>query len=87
MEKIELDILNLLLFPESYHQLREEAVLFTTEHIMGDVIKGLMHRGYVFALLPNKEGALKRVLGFDSDALSEYSFQLSAKGIRALTNT
>jgi len=85
VEKVGIQILDLLLFPESYEKLVEESREFTSKRIFGDVLKGLLHNNYVQALLEDDDGNLKASLGFDSDALHHYHFQITSKGLRVIS--
>ncbi len=85
MEEIGIKILDLLLFPESYHKLKEESSEFTKANILGDVLKGLLHNNYVQALIEDEVGNLKPSLGFDSDRLQDYHFQITSKGLKEIS--
>lgn len=84
MEELELKILGLMLFPESFEHLKEESAAFVRVNVMGDVLKSLLHRGYVQAYLPDDLGILKRSMGFDSDMLGDYHYQITAKGLKEI---
>ena len=87
MEDLEIKILSLMIFAESFSKLRDESSEFTKANILSDILKNLIHRGYVFTLLPDDKGQLQRSLGFDSDALQDYHYQLTSKGVRALESS
>lgn len=85
MEDLELKVLGLLLFPEAYDNLKEESASFVGLNVLSDILKGLLHKGYVQALLPDESGALRRSMGFDSDMLGDYHYQITAKGLKEIS--
>lgn len=84
IEKLEREILDLLLFPETLESLEEETSHLMGKHVLSDILKQLLHHGYVQSLIENSKGELKNTLGFDSDMLKSYRFQITAKGMNEI---
>jgi hypothetical protein len=66
MEELELSILNLLIFPETFKSI---------------------HDDLVFPLIADEAGNLKRSMGYDTDSISLYRFQISSKGMKIIEDT
>lgn len=75
-----------MVFPESFENLKEDSATFVGSNVLADILKNLLHRGYVQAYLPDDSGSLKRSMGFDSDMLGDYHYQLTAKGLKEIGN-
>ncbi|MBO6518388.1 MAG: hypothetical protein JJ975_17785 [Bacteroidia bacterium] len=84
MEEIEYAILELLIFPEGFESIVEECRVKAGRHVIGDVLKQLLHDEYVGPFLKNEQGDFERSLGYDSDFLDGYYFQITSKGLKAL---
>ena len=80
MEELELAVLSLLIFPETFASIVDECPTPTSKHIVGDVLKKLIHDELVVPLLENEKGNFQRSLGYDSDGLYHYRYQITAKG-------
>jgi hypothetical protein len=87
MEELELSILNLLIFPETFKSILDECPIPTTRQIAGDVLKTLIHDDLVFPLIADEAGNLKRSMGYDTDSISLYRFQISSKGMKIIEDT
>lgn len=81
MDELGLAILALLVFPESFEKIVDECPIDAGKHVIGDVLKQLLHDEYVVPMLQDDTGAFKRSLGYDSDFLNDYHFQMTSKGM------
>jgi len=86
MGEIEYAVLELLIFPESFDSIVEECAIREGKHVIGDVLKTLLHDELVNPYLKNEDGDFKKSLGYDSDFLNHYHYQISAKGLDTLAN-
>lgn len=86
MEPLESAVLSLLMFPESFGSIVDECEIPSTKHIIGDVLKKLMHDELVMPLFDDGNGNYRRSLGYDSDFLDHYRYQITAKGLKKLQN-
>lgn len=84
MDDLALAVLELLIFPEEFDSIIDECRIKSGKHVIGDVLKNLLHDEMVRPLLKNKDGELVKSLGYDSDFLQDYHFQITAKGLSAL---
>ena len=84
MDKVSISVLELLLFPEHFNDIVEECRSRTTRHIVGDVLKTLLHDGLVSPLLKKQNGEYERSIGYDSDDMEAFYYQITAKGIDVL---
>jgi len=86
MDEVELAVLELLLFPENFKNIVDECKVKvdTTTHVIGDVLKKLLHDEFVIPLSKNEKGEFVRSIGYDSDDMNNFHYQLSAKGIDQL---
>ena len=80
---IELE-LELLLFPENFNNVVAECRISDSRHIVGDVLKTLLHDGLVSPLRLDDKGNFTRSIGYDSDDMQAFHYQLTSKGIDAL---
>jgi len=85
MDELEVAILNLLVFPETFESIVDECPHPTTRHVAGDVLKKLMHDELVSPMYEDPPGTFTRSLGYDSDSLDTYRYQLTSKGLNLLT--
>lgn len=87
MDEVEKAVLELLLFPESFEHIVEECKVKvdTSTHVIGDVLKKLLHDEYVIPVRKTEEGDFVRNIGYDSDDMNSFFYQLSAKGIDQLS--
>jgi hypothetical protein len=86
MDEIEYAVLELLIFPESFESIVEECAVREGKHVIGDVLKSLLHDELVNPYLKSEDGNFTKSLGYDSDFLNHYHYQISAKGLDALAN-
>ncbi|MFT4521145.1 MAG: hypothetical protein ACI8ZN_000069 [Bacteroidia bacterium] len=84
MDEINAAILDLLIFPENFANIVSECTLTDNKHVIADVLKQLMHDELVYPLLLNQNGDLVRSLGYDTDFMNDYHYQLSSLGIKTL---
>ncbi|MBI1307134.1 MAG: hypothetical protein GC181_11080 [Bacteroidetes bacterium] len=86
MDELSITILRLLIFPETFDSIVEECEIESSKHIISDVLKKLIHDELVSPGFNDEKGNFKRSLGYDSDAMGAYIYQITAKGIRRLEN-
>ncbi|MCB9262060.1 MAG: hypothetical protein H6607_06770 [Flavobacteriales bacterium] len=84
MDELAKAVLEQLLFPENFENIVEECRIKAGKHIIGDVLKTLLHDEMVSPMLPNEKGDWVRSLGYDSDFMGDYRYQITAKGLKAL---
>ena len=84
MDNTALNILQLLIFPERFESIVAESDADIDRHIAGDILKQLLHDEYVSPLIEEPEGTFTRSLGYDSDHLEDFCYQITAKGLRIL---
>ncbi|MCO4819406.1 MAG: hypothetical protein KC517_07260 [Bacteroidetes bacterium] len=85
MDEFSISVLELLLFPEHFNNIVDECRMNTTRHIVGDILKNLLHDGLVSPLILNDNGGFVRSIGYDSDNMEAFYYQITAKGIDALS--
>lgn len=84
MDKLTIAVLELLLFPEHFNNIVAECRESSSQHIVGDVLKTLLHDGFVSPLRLDESGNFVRSIGYDSDDMRAYYYQITAKGIDVL---
>ncbi|MFT5723352.1 MAG: hypothetical protein ACI9JN_000462 [Bacteroidia bacterium] len=84
MDEIDFAVLELLLFPEQFSNIVMECRIPTTRHVVGDVLKTLLHDSYVSPLYKDESGNFKRSIGYDSDNMGAFYYQITSKGIDKL---
>jgi hypothetical protein len=87
MDELDISVLELLLFPEQFANILLECRPSSTRQIIGDVLKTLLHDGHVTPLIKDEEGNFKRSIGYDSDNMDAFYYQISGKGIDALNQS
>ena len=84
MDELEIAVLELLLFPEQFNNIVDECRVKVGRHVIGDALKTLLHDKYVSPLRLDDSGQLVRSIGYDSDDMEAFQYQITAKGIDAL---
>jgi len=86
MDKLETAVLELLLFPEPFSVIVEECAESNDANIVGDVLKTLIHDELVSPYEKLEDGSFKRHLGYDSDNMHAFYYQVTSKGTDVLSN-
>lgn len=84
MDKLELAIMDLLTFPETFKSIVDECAIPSTSFVIADVLKKLIHDELVAPFRVDEDGNPRRSLGYDSDRMSDFMYQLTSKGFRIL---
>lgn len=86
MDELEIAVLELLLFPEHFNNIVAECKVKVGRHAIGDALKTLLHDKYVSPLRLVEDGKFERSIGYDSDNMEAFHYQITAKGIDTLNN-
>lgn len=86
MDELEIAVLELLLFPEHFNNIVAECKVKVSRHVIGDALKTLLHDKYVSPLRLDKNGKYERSIGYDSDDMEAFYYQITAKGIDMLNS-
>lgn len=81
LEKVEQEVLGLLLFPESFATIVSECESASSEHVVADAIKNLIHKKLIVSGFMNKNGEFKASFFYDSDAMKRSAFKATSKGL------
>ncbi len=77
LPELELEILNMCIFPETFGSIAEECTTEKNPNVVADAIKNLIHHKLLVAT--NKQNALSWV--YDSDKMKESMFKATADGV------
>lgn len=84
MDELELAVLELLLFPEHFNNIVAECKVKASKHVIGDALKNLLHDQLVSPLALLDNGQFERSIGYDSDNMEAFHYQITAAGINEL---
>ncbi len=87
MDELEFAVLELMLFPESFEHIVSETRIAASRPVIGDVLKKLLHDELVSPYFKDSEGNYQRSIGYDSDDMNSYYYQITAKGIDVLNSS
>jgi hypothetical protein len=85
MVELDFAVLELLLFPEEFDNIVAECRIPSTKHVIGDVLKTLLHDDLVSPMVKNEVGNFERRIGYDSDHMEAFYYQITGKGIDMLS--
>lgn len=86
MDELEIAVLELLLFPEHFENIVSECKVKVGRHVIGDALKTLLHDKYASPLRLDENGKYERSIGYDSDDMEAFHYQITAKGIDMLNS-
>ncbi len=84
MDDLELAVLELLIFPETFVSIVDECRIQSGKHVIGDVLKQLLHDELARPYLKDDDGVFYRSMVYDSDFLNSYYYQITSKGLTVL---
>lgn len=82
-DKLQLEILRIILFTEPFSRIVEECTLTRDKNIVADGLKLLMKNRLARPMKASGEGYVASLV-YDSDHMDHYFYQATAKGIKLL---
>jgi hypothetical protein len=82
LDSIEKGVLEKLIFEENYENIIQECRDLALPNVITDVLKYLIQHKLVVAKVPSKAKRSKPGFMYDSDRMSDYTYQATAKGIK-----
>lgn len=84
LDNVEKGVLEKLIFEETFENILEECRELALPNVISDVLKYLIQHKLVVAKVPLGNKKSKPGFMYDSDRMSDYTYQATAKGIKHL---